>query len=196
MTLFDLMFLAAALATLVVLITAFVLLIRRRGGGALRILRGWAISFAAYVAIGLIVSLVRPAAIRAPGEPWCMDDWCLTMQKAQITATPEANTYRVDLLLHSRAGRVSQRAKGAWLYLIDAQGRRFAADPDASAVPLDVLLHPQESIATSRTFRLPAGAHAVGLVTGHGSPYCGVMSFAVIGDSGCLFHKPPMIRIE
>ena len=90
--------------------------------------------------------------------------------------------------------------------MLDEQGRRFAPQPagsdippdaaDKDAVPLDVLLQPQQSLDIARTFQLPPGAHAVGIITGHGSPYCGTMSFLVIGGSGCLFHKPAMIRLE
>src|SRR5262249_23046755 len=45
---------------------------------------------------------------------------------------------RVDLRISSRARRVTQRANGAWLFLFDASGHRYAPQPDPSAVPLDV----------------------------------------------------------
>jgi hypothetical protein len=36
----------------------------------------------------------------------------------------------------------------------------------------------------------------LGLITGHGGAYCGAMSVLVIGEGGCWFHKPAMIRIQ
>ena len=196
MSLFDLLFLAAALCTVITMVAAVVFAIGGRGRRAIRILRVWAIAAGAYLTVSLAVSFFSPQVLVAIGEPWCFDDWCLTAQRVQRDSTSTANIYQVDLLIHSRAGRVSQRAKGAWLYLVDDKGRRFAPDPNPSAVPLDVLLQPQQSITTTRTFRLPSDARAIGLITGHGGPYCGPMELLVVGQSGCLFHKPMMIRVQ
>ena len=131
-----------------------------------------------------------------PGDPWCFDDWCLTVESVRSTPGPTENSYQVGLRVFSRARRVSQRAKGAWIYLIDEHGHRYSPQPDPSAVPLDVMLQPGESITTSRLFRVPREVHQLGLITGHGGAYCGAMVFLVIGDSGCLFRKPALIRLQ
>jgi hypothetical protein len=112
------------------------------------------------------------------------------------TPTLPQPSYNVQLRISSRAGRVAQRAAGAWVYLIDGQGHRYSPEPDPSSVPLDVLLQPQESVTTSRIFRVPADVHDLGLITGHGGPYCGPMDILIIGEGGCLFGKPTMIRIS
>jgi hypothetical protein len=195
LSVFDLIFLLAVLCTFITLVTAGTLAIRGRRSQALRLLGIWTSSAAIYVVVGLAVSFLRPQSVRSVGEPWCFDDWCVTVQSVQLDTTSANNTYRVDLLLESRAKRISQRAKGAWIYLIDHDGRRFAPGPSQS-VPLDVLLSPGASIATTRTFQLPAGIRAIGLVTGHGGPPCGVMNFLIIGNSGCVFQKPAMVRIN
>ena len=78
-------------------------------------------------------------------------------------------------LLFALAGRVVQRASGAWIYLIDGQGRSYSPESDPSAVPLDVLLQPHESVTTSRIFHVPADVHGLGLLTGHSGSYCGPM---------------------
>jgi hypothetical protein len=96
------------------------------------------------------------------------------------------------LRVFSRARRVSQRAKGAWIYVIDRKGNRYAPDPDPSVVPLDVLLGPGDSVATSRTFRVPAETRELGLITGHGPSYIGSL---IIGDESSLLHKRTYIRI-
>jgi len=195
MTLFDLLFLVAVLATLVSLVVTAALAIAGRRMASLRILRGLGASWVAYLAIGFAVSLLKPQRVLSVGEPWCFDDWCLTVENVARSAGAEGHTYDVGLRLSSRARRVSQRARGAWVYLIDSRGHRYAPEVASSGAPLDTLLGPGETVSTSRSFHLPAGIQPVGLVTGHGGPYCGLMSFAVIGASGCLFHKPPMVRI-
>lgn len=196
MSIFDLLFVLVFLATVATLVVAGVAALRGRGATALRILGVLGACIAAYVATGLFVSLLEPRRVIAAGDPWCFDDWCLAVE--HVSRTPGASdvTYAVDLRVFSRARRVTQRALGAWIYLIDPHGHRYPPDADASGVPLDLRLGPNESVATSRVFHVPAGVRDLGLVTGHGGPYCGVMDILVIGAGGCVFRKPTMIRIE
>jgi hypothetical protein len=196
MTIFDLVFLAAVLASAAVLAGVVLLAVRGQFRRARRVLAAYAIASGAYLIIGVVASLVTPERVVDRGVPWCFDDWCLTAKRVTRTLDGAMEFIRVDVTIASHARRVSQRAKGAWLILIDEAGHRYAPELDPSAIPLDVLLKPGDSVATSRVFRLPAETRRLGLVTGHGGGYCGVMSFLVIGQSGCLFHKPAMIRIE
>ena len=196
MSIFDLLFLAAAFATLVTLLTVAVLAISGRRARALKILEILGVCAVVYLAIGLAVSFLKPQRVFAIGDPWCADDWCLSVQ--QVTHTPAQSyvSYNVSLKIFSQAKRVAQRARGAWLVIIDDRGRRYSPEPDPSAVPLDVLLQPGESVAASRVFRIPADVHAVGIITEHGGPYCGPLHILIIGESGCVFNKPTMIRIQ
>lgn len=196
MTVFDLLFLVAVLCSAVVLIAVAVLAMRGHFRRARRVLGAYAIAAGAYVVAGVIVSGIQRQHVIDLGAPWCFDDWCLTAERVTRTLEGATAVDRVDLRISSRARRVTQRASGAWLFLIDGSGHLYAPQFDSSAVPLDVRLQPGESVATTRVFRLPAATSSVGLITGHGGDYCGVMSYLVIGQSGCLFHKPTMIRIE
>ena len=83
---------------------------------------------------------------------------------------------------------------GAWVYVIDSQGRRYAPETDPSATPLDVRLRPGDSVSTTRTFRIPAGASGLGLITGHGGPFD--LGKVIIGDEASLFHKLTYIRLQ
>jgi hypothetical protein len=74
----------------------------------------------------------------------------------------------VKLRIYSTARGISQRANGAWIYLIDEQGRRYSTNPDPSATPLTVKLGPEQSVSTSRAFEVPADVRTLGLITGHG----------------------------
>ena len=101
MSIFDLLFILVFLATVVTLIAAALAALRGRGTTALRILRLLGVCIAAYLATGLLVSVLEPRRVIA-GEPWCFDDWCLAVE--HVSRSPGASdvTYAVDLRLFSR----------------------------------------------------------------------------------------------
>jgi hypothetical protein len=196
MSLFDLLFLLAFLSSFITLATVAVAAMQGRRAKARRVVTVWGICAAVYLALSLAVSYTRPQGILRVGEPWCFDDWCLVVDQVSQTPAPPQVSYNVQFRIFSRAGRATQRANGAWMYLIDERGHRYSPQADPSAVPLDVVLRPNESVSTSRVFRVPAGVHTLGLITGHGGAYCGAMSVLVIGEGGCWFNKPAMIRVQ
>lgn len=196
MTIFDLLFLLAVLAAVVSLATAAVFALRGQQVRALSIVWGLVYGAAAYFATGVVVAFFAPPEVMNTGDAWCFDDWCLTVEKATATPRTHQVSYKVDLLIESRARRGEQRASGVWIYLIDDRGRLYPPEADPSAVPLDVRLQPGESVTTSRTFIVPSDAHKLGLITGHGGSYCGVMDALIIGQGGCWFKKPAMIQIR
>lgn len=196
MTVFDVLFIFATVASAVTIAVAAMFAVRGQRSGALKLLRFYCICAAGYFAIGVAVAFLRPQRVMNVGDPWCFDDWCLTVEKVVRTDNPSEVSYNVDLRISSRARRTTQRASKAWIYLIDDQGRRYSAEPAPSAVPLDVLLGPLESASTQRVFHVPTDAHGLGLITGHGGPYCGPMDMLIIGSGGCLFRKPTVIRIQ
>jgi len=194
-TLFDLLFLASALAAIASVVMAAAFAVGGRGDRAVAILKRLGMGVLAYAALLLIVAAATPQKIMQPGDPWCFDDWCLSVEGVTQMPTPSGAYYTVSLRVFSEAKRVSQRANGAWIYLIDSRGVRYSPVPTASDTPLDVLLQPGESVKTSRTFLVPNRVHELGLITGHGGPYCSMLP-PVIGEGGCLFNKPTMVRIE
>ena len=195
MTIFDLLFLAVALSSIVSLLVVGVLALLGRRAKALRLVLALAVGLAIYLGASTIVAFVKPQRVMAVGDPWCFDDWCLAVERMSERPADQRALYSFDLRMFSRARRVSQRANGAWIYLMDAQGRRYAPMPDPTEVPLDVLLAPQEIRQTTRTFTMPTGTRPVGLVTGHPGGYCGPMKLLIIGNAGCLFGKPTMIGL-
>ena len=196
MTVFDLLFILASLISVVTMAVAAVFAFRGRLPRALKILRLYCICAAGYFAVAVAIAFLKPQRVMSIGDPWCFDDWCLTVEKVDRTAGLSQASYNVELRIFSRARRVTQGANGAWIYLIDDRGRRYSPDPAPSAVPLDALLRPLESATTLRIFQVPPDAHELGLITGHGGPYCGPMDMLIIGSGGCLFRKPTMIRIQ
>ena len=196
MSIFDLIFILGFLASVVTLITAVVAMIRGRHATVVRILRIYGMWAASYFALDFAFAYLRPQRVIPMATPWCFDEWCLTVTRATHSVAGETQTYDVDLELFSQARRKAQRANGAWVYLIDDLGRRYAPESKLSDVPLNTLLQPGESIRASRSFTVPANVRGVGLVTGHGGPYCGAMSILIIGSAGCLFNKPTMVRLQ
>ncbi len=196
MSIFDLIFIVAFLTSVVTLAVAAIAFVRGRRATALNILRIYGICAVGYFVCDAAVAFLRPQRLIAIGTPWCFDEWCLTVAGVKHTTAARMNAYHVDLLLSSQARGRAQRANGAWIYLIDDQGNRYAPEPDSSDIPLNVLIQPGQSIDASRRFKVPADIHQVGLVTGHGGPYCGAMAILIIGSGGCLFNKPTMIRIQ
>lgn len=196
MNIFDLIFLASALATAITLAVAAISALRGRGARAFRILRAYGICAVCYSGIALAAHFLKPQRVIAVGTPWCFDDWCLQVDSAEHAAHGSTASYDIKLRIFSAARGITQRANGAWIYLIDNRGIRYAANSDPLAVPLTVKLGPGESISTSRHFEVPADVGALGLITGHGGPYCGAMSLLIIGEGGCLFNRPTMIRIN
>jgi len=130
------------------------------------------------------------------GDPWCFDDWCLTVAKVDRSVAASEVNYELHLEIFSRARRVAQRARGAWIYLIDDRGHLYSPESDPRAAPLDVRLEPGESVTTLRNFRVPSEVGRLGLITGHGGRYCGAMNLLIIGAGGCLFGKPALVRIQ
>jgi hypothetical protein len=194
MTLFDLLLLLLLLVALITLATAVVAALRGRRAQALRTLRNLGICAGVYLTTVALVGFSSPQRVLRVGDPWCFDDWCLSVENVSHAPAPPLMAYTVSLRLFSRARRVSQRAKGAWIYVIDRTGHQYAPDPDPSATPLDVMLGPGESVTTSRIFKLPAGAGGLGLITGHGGPLN--LGALVIGDDSSLLHKPTYVRLE
>lgn len=196
MTIFDLLFILVILVSVVTLVAAAVSAAKGKRTQSLKILRIYGICAAGYFLTVAAVAFLRPQRVIHVGEPWCFDEWCLMVENVARTPAPPQVSYEVDLRISSQTRRVSQRANGAWVYLIDDHGHRYSPDPTQPTVPLDVLLQPGESVTTSRTFRVPTDVRQLGLITGHGGPYCGPMNILIIGSGGCLFKKPTMIRIQ
>jgi len=194
MSVFDLLFILLFLSSVVTLIIAAVLAIRGRRIRALSLLRGFAICFGIYMAVVLVVAIATPRKTLNIGDVRCFDDWCVAVASADRVPTPQGVACNVTLLLSSRARRVSQRAKGAYVYLTDDRGRRFDPSPDPMAVPLDVRLGPGESVEAKRTFLVPNDARDVGAVVVHGGSYCFPGCF-IIGDTSILLRKRTIVLL-
>lgn len=189
---FDLLFIAAFFASIVTLVIAAAAAVRGQRERAMSILRRYAISAAAYFGMGAIVSLLSPRHVLNVGDRECNDDWCIAVEHVSRTPAPSAVYYRVTLQLSSRARRVAQRENGVTVYLTGDRGARYDPVPDSSAIPFNVLLQPQDSVAITRAFQIPPDARDVDLVVDHDSRYN--IGWFIVGEAP--LHKPTLVRLQ
>src|SRR6478752_1631657 len=95
--LFDLLAILAVLATAVTIGRLAYLLLRGRRQQAGRTLTRWALGAAAYVAVALAIALARPERSIEPGQRWCFDDWCVSVQHVARRPAPPNAIYTLDL---------------------------------------------------------------------------------------------------
>ena len=194
MTIYEPLFLLLALATVLSLAWAVLLSVRGLTARAVSIVRRLIAGAALYFAIVIVVSLVAPRRAYRAGETQCFDDWCITVADVQrAPASTDGSDYAIALKLSSRAKRVPMGEEGTVVFLTDGQGRRYNPQADATAVPLDVMLQPGESIVTVRRFHVPADASRVGLVYTHEGGF--PIGWLIIGEGG-WFAKPPIVQLD
>lgn len=191
MTIFDLLFLLAALALVITLVTVVFLALRGQGRRAAMRLWLTAIVVVVYFAVLVVVSKTTPRRVVPLGEAQCFDDWCITAVSAVRAHAGGHDALRVVVRLSSRALRVSQSERGVHLYLLDGE-TRYDVEPEANVVPLSVTLAPNEAVTTSRLFQVPATVNEPLLVVAHGAfPGC-----CIIGNEQSLFHQLTVMRLQ
>lgn len=192
MSIFDLLFIAAFLATATTLLSAAFLAIRGRSTRALLLLRRYCICAGAYLGIVVLTSVFWPRSVLQVGDPRCFDDWCIAVENASRQPAGGRVSYAVTLRLSSRARRVYQRENDVVVYLADNRGRRYDPAPNKPDVPFNVQLGPHESVTATRVFEVPADAHEPGLVIAHEGGF--PIGWFIIGYE-TWFHKPAIVRL-
>jgi hypothetical protein len=196
--LFTLVLILCVLASLVTFLIVAYRAIRGRRSSALRLLVRWAMCALVYLAVSVVVSLARPARVIQRGRNWCFDDWCIALEAVRQSPSPNGReiVYTTDLRIYNDA-RLPEGARGFWAYLLDQNGRRFAPTPGPWQDVVAARVPPHGFARTSMDFVVPDGERQLGFVTGHGGPPCGLVpSLLEIGQGGCLFRKPNMIRVQ
>ncbi len=194
MTLFDLVFLFAALATLTTLVIVFAGFLLGRPSLAAKVLALLGICLVIYLGLVVLVSLTTPQRVLDWGENRCFDDWCIAVEDVARSESGMEVAYEVAIRLSSRARRVAQRENGLVVYLEDEQGRRFEPVPDPAAKPFNILLQPGQSITTTRVFEVPSAASQLKLIVAH-EGFNSFPGIIIIGDDSSLFHKPMIVRL-
>lgn len=186
MTLFDLLFLAIFLGTLIALIAAAYQSVRGRLAKAGKLVLGVAGFWAVYLGVVAAVSLSTPRRTIAIGEERCFDDWCITVERIS-GAKPIAATLRVS----SEAKRVTQAAPDTTVYVEDSHGVRYPSKPENGQPTFATRIGPGESYETVHQFDVPDSVTIVGLVVRHGQ---GGPGSVIIGGDDALFHQPAIVK--
>jgi hypothetical protein len=196
---FTLVLLLWALASVMILLMVAYRLIRKRRASALALLSRWGIGMLVYIAISVTVSVTRPARIIEQHQNWCFDDWCIAIEGVHRRPSPSDQevTVTTDVRIYN-AARLPEGAQGFWVYLRDRDDRRYRPTPGQWQDIVVARVPPHEFVRTSIDFVVPGDTHELGFVTGHGGGTpCGFLpSLLEIGQGGCLFHKPNMIRVD
>jgi len=194
MSIFDLVFLAAALATAGSLLAAAVAAVRGRLAASRRVLRRLALGAGVYLVVLVAVSLFTPGRVLAIGEDNCSDDWCVAVTGVSPPSGSEDHSLVVTFRLTSRARRVTQREHGVLAYVRDSAGHRIDAQPAAGEAPFDIALGPGDKVETTRHFSLsPDAAPAEIVLTRAGLPFPGCL---IIGDADSFLHARTAVRLR
>jgi len=193
----DLVLLVCLLASLVAFVVAAIRAIRGRRAGARSLLTRWALGVLIYIGISLGASFIRPAQTIPVGTDWCFDDWCLAITRVTRTAVGGDSLLALDVRVSNKA-RFPEAVRNFWAYVRDEADHRYAPRTGTWSTVVATQVPAYSSVDTSMVFAVTASGGELGFVTGHGSgtPCALVPSVLVIGQGGCLFHRPDMIRIR
>jgi hypothetical protein len=171
---------------------------RRRN--AARLLAGWGIYLACYVAVSTALALL-PLVLRTPhpkavGQEVCADSGCFAVDK--VDRTTEGPETAVTLSWHLASNDNQQPkhfpGKGLELYMFDERGRTFRLPDSADQNPLDVMLPPGETVRHSMTFRVPGDAREL-FLTAKYRPF--TFQSLLPGELSLVPHRDAeMIRIQ
>ena len=196
---FTLLLALSVLASFVVFLVVAYRLIRGRRASGLRLLSVWVGCALFYLATSVTVALAKPARIVEQGQNWCFDDWCLAVEA--VHRAPLANgtdvTVTTDIRIYNDA-RSPEGAQGFWAQLRDDKDRRYAPTPGPWQEVIKSRVPAHGFARTSIEFVVPKDARLRGFLSNHGSgtPCSLLPSLLEIGQAGCLFGKPNMIRIQ
>jgi hypothetical protein len=181
MTVFDLPFLACALAGIGGIVRLLYLLVRGKRASALALLRSLTVGAAIYVAVLVAVSAVAPGRVIPLGAPHCFDDFCVTVDSASTTRASGAASIDTNVVvLHGRVSskaRRRQREVDIHGVLIDDRGRRYEVsaqrqralvDRGEAGSALDAFVEPYGRNRFALTFAVPSNAGSLGFVVAHG----------------------------
>ena len=200
MTIFDLIFLCAFLASAAALMAAGVQVLQRRFRQAAHIGILYGVCLALYLGVVIGVSLASPPRSLQLGEERCFDDWCMGIDA--IAKSPangpdgatQSNLYTVTLHIANRARRVAQSENGIKLALLDAQGQRFEALADPQAIPFNTRLEAGQAISLTRRFDA-TGAVAPLALAMEREGFDRFPGTFIIGDDSSLLHQPTILRL-
>lgn len=203
----ELLFLTLALATLAAIITGLVSWGSGRSAEAVRLALVLGMTWAAYLAVVVLVADLVPPRIVPPGQDLCFDEMCFSVVGARQAARlgpidhgTVANgiflVVSVRVSSHSRGRPQSEGGLRARLTVdsrswpVSKAGMAALEAEGTPSVPLTTRLQPGQSIVSLQVFDVPRGISDWRLDLDHGL----TPGYLVIGESP-LFHPPALMVI-
>ena len=181
-----------ALAVVVLVLTSAGMLAFRKFRLSAKALQAMAGVVGVYLVVLIAVSLLTPQKIGGAGQSYCLDIWCIAIEKVSPMPARNQIAYKVDVRIFSDANTVKTSGKGFSLFLVDERGRRFPMVKDTSVIPFDLSLDPGQLVNTSLTFVTAADARELFLTVDSHLFWGARLCFAC--DSS-LLHKPTLLRV-
>lgn len=169
----GLIFLAALLAMIVLIIITIIAFIKRR---PLKIkLLTMAAIIVGYV-LAWLFCFTQAKLVNVPmGTDICFDDWCATVTKADRLTDGSIIILHVTMSNHARG--IAQKPDDPRIQLIDIQGNHYFATANGK-IPLDTRLQLHESLQTTLTFVVPKNAKGIKALIEEG-PFITALLFPV-----------------
>jgi hypothetical protein len=145
-----------------------------------------------YMAALMLVSMLTPRTIVSIGDGYCWDIWCLGVDEVNATSQGQNILYTAKVRLFSDANHAATSRAKNFLYAIDEQDRRFPVFQNSSALPLDVTVHPNQSVTTSLSFLAPAQAKKLYLT---GDQVAMPWVYLYFGSDINPLHRRTLLRI-
>ena len=211
MMLFDFIFIALVLTTIIVLAIAIINVLSGRFRQAANLLGRLVVGLVLYLAVVALVGLFSPQRVIAFGRDRCFDDWCVAVEDVNLvqelgqgehSIQASGTFYVVTLRLSNQARGREQRASSAAVHLLDGQGQLYDASlagqtayeaQNGAVAPLTALIPVGQSFRTVQVFDLPLEAAPVDLTIEH--PVGFSPGLFIIGDENSLFHKPTIVPL-
>ena len=210
MSIFDLLFIAGFLCTLIGVLRILWLVVKRRWTDVRSHSLRLGAALGAYLLVVILVGILSPQQMLPPDGILRYDDWCLGVQRFELAEmigpdlrpAPGRQFLIVTVSVISKARRVRQAAPaGALVYMCDREGRRYEVSERAQTVyeglhgaqpALTTKLDPNTSFQTTRVFEVPRndGEISLGHQHGSGAQFPGMF---IIGEG---FRKPPLIPLR
>jgi hypothetical protein len=205
---FELLFIAFFLASMIALIGALIAVLRGKVRFGKSLLLSLAGSWAIYLLIVALVSIATPQHSIPMGLKRCFDEMCFTVVHAETASklgvagqTVQANgRFCVVAVRVSSRSRGRAQSEGGLRALLWESGKNYEVSPagerawkaaNGETASLTTRLGPGESVTAVQVFDIPAGASTPGLILTHGF----TPGYFVIGESP-IFREPTLMRIE
>ena len=211
MTIFDLLLILLALATVAAVVVTLIALVFRRWIFVVKLLAGIAAVWIVYLGAGTAVAVLAPRHTMSIGEDRCFDEMCFAVTGVQRVASIGSATgaamaqgffFIVDVRISNRGGH-AQKEIGRNAVIVDQSGQvyresqagRQALSRVVGPLPgLDSKVEAGQSIATKLVFDIPTSAAHPAFALG--SDLAFNPARIVIADEAHFLHKPTVVPLD